>query len=849
MAAISSLFIEADGPFQRIWTFSGTVRIMKMMEKKAGRSMQELGAFDKDADKHTNNNLAPISEQIVIQHLKHCRDLTRGFAYRVFPNFWRQWCNEILQHAEQAKSNKEQVELFEVQNLVAAVQQPAEQEFCQHLGNGFVKFKNKTLNTLTGEERFTGDMLSLVEHSDLEETIAVGSITHRAESFYAEQLWALQQRLALLNDGEKLDERSNPCSPVQFCEALRKLLSSLDIDAKTKIIGYKIFDHEVIGQLESLYTEINDYLIKNRLLPNLRFTPTSSANNSSSQKPSQEEQLADDPFDSNPLPELTEQVSADSTTRRATDRLLNGTLNSSDAQYQSSLLNAIKLLQTHITQQGFADNQQVVPQAPVPAAGYVANNISHLQAGSSPINNQLNAQPLSVYNRNQLVGVFDNMQTDMLILTQQNFSNTGGGVIEVAPQLAQDISQKIMQQIARENENGAVEATDMQTIDLVGLLFEYMLSDEHLPDSVKALLSYLHTPFLKIAFIDKDFFEQPEHPARVLLNSLAEAGVRWVSNDGSDQFEIFNKIKITVFRLLEEFKNDTRLFAELLIEFNSYTHNVARRQELMERRALEKAQGEEKLREAKVQVNSTVRSRTDGREIPSAILLLLLQPWSDYLSFVLLRYSENSDVWKRAVAVIDDLLWSIEPKTLQVDKLRQTEKQPALIASLEKGFETIGYEQAKGRKLIEAVVALQRLSLQSKKVEAAPAPMRSKLESLAAEKAGQTVEPLIPQTVDEVKIIESLKMIEFGTWFEFAGGKRLKVAWYNQKTNHYMLVDQQGRKVSLIAGLQLAREMIAGSARVIAGSTKPFFERALENIYQTLNARAGNTVTEASTTE
>ncbi|MET0356344.1 MAG: DUF1631 family protein, partial [Cellvibrio sp.] len=238
--------------------------------------------------------------------------------------------------------------------------------------------------------------------------------------------------------------------------------------------------------------------------------------------------------------------------------------------------------------------------------------------------------------------------------------------------------------------------------------------------------------------------------------------------------------------------------------------------------------------------------RTDGREMPSAILLLLLQPWSDYLSFVLLRYSENSDAWARAVAVIDDLLWSIEPKTLQVDKVRQMERQAALIASLEHGFETIGYEQAKGGKLIEAVVALQRLALQSKKAEAAPAPMRSKLETMAAEKAGQVAELLVPQTPDEVKIIDSLRMIEFGTWFEFEGGKRLKVAWFNQKTNHYMLVDQQGRKVSLIAGLQLAREMIAGSAHVIAGSTKPFFERALENIYQTLNERAGNFSTEPS---
>lgn len=817
--------------------------------------MQNTGSFGTDANKRSGHSLAPMSEQIVIQHLKHCRDLTRGFAYRVFPNFWRHWCKEILEHAEQAKSNKEQLALFEVQNLIAAVQQPAEQEFCQHLGNGFVKFKNKTLNTLTGEERFTGDMLSLVEHSDLEETIAITSITHRAEGFYAEQLWALQQRLALLNDGEKLDERSNPASPVQFCEALRKVLSSLDMDAKTKIIGYKIFDQEVIGQLEALYDEMNQYLIQQNLLPNLRFVPSSSDGGSGARSSSvDEQQVADDPLDTNPLGDLPEQAAVDPMHRRASDRLLSGALNPSDVQYQSSLLNAIKLLQTHITHQaaGVASTQQFAQQqAPIAASGFRPAH-GYPEASLSPLNQQPqqpNPQNLRVYNSNQLVGVLDNMQSNTLAFTQQAFANVGTGVVNLSPQRVQDVSQQMMEQIAKENENGAVEATDMQTIDLVGMLFEYMLSDEHLPDSVKALLSYLHTPFLKIAFIDKDFFEQPEHPARVLLNSLAEAGVRWVGNDGTDQFEIFNKIKVTVFRLLEDFKNDTRLFAELLIEFNSYTHNVARRQELMERRALEKAQGEEKLREAKVQVNNAVRSRTDGREMPSAILLLLLQPWSDYLSFVLLRYGDNADAWARAVAVVDDLLWSLEPKTLQVDKIRQMEKQEALLAALEHGFETIGYEQAKGRKLIEAVVALQKLALQSKKAESAPAPMRTKLESMAAEKAGQSAELLQPQTADETKIVDSLKMIEFGTWFEFEGGKRLKVAWFNQKTNHYMLVDQQGRKVSLIAGLQLAREMISGKAHVIAGSTKPFFERALENIYQTLNERAGNLTAESPISE
>lgn len=121
--------------------------------------MHNSGLPGSDSNKSSPYSAVAMSEQLVIQYLKHCRDLTRGFAYRVFPNFWRQWCKQVLEIAQQAKSNKEQVALFETQNLLAAVQQAAEQEFCQHLANGFVKFKNKSLNTLTGEERFS---LSLI---------------------------------------------------------------------------------------------------------------------------------------------------------------------------------------------------------------------------------------------------------------------------------------------------------------------------------------------------------------------------------------------------------------------------------------------------------------------------------------------------------------------------------------------------------------------------------------------------------------------------------------------------------------------------------------------------------------
>lgn len=797
---------------------------MKIMDKHSGKSLQDLrSAGQNSATTPFAGKTASLSEQQTIEYLKRCRETARAFAYRTFSGFWRQWCKAVGEHAERARTNKEQAALYEVQSLLVAVQQAAEHEFCQHLGNGFVKFKNKALNTRTGEERFSGDILSLVEHADLEETIAITSITHRADAYHAEALWSLQQRLALLNDGEKLDERNNPASPVQFCESLRRVLASLEVDVKSKIIGYKTFEQEVISQLDGLYDELNRYLIAQNILPNMRYAPYSAAEAPAGKAGAAARHTGD------------RETEGETHQRRASDKLLSGTLSPGDVQYQSSLLNAIRLLQAHVSQQTAADISS-------PPQAITARQL--LQAPDSPAAGRVSdvdsvAVPAAqIYNSEQLVNVLQGLQAQTLLFTQQTLAAGQNGTGHIPPQSIAEASRQMLVQIASENKDGAVAPSDMQTIDLVGMLFEYMLSDDHLPDSIKALLSYLHTPFLKIAFIDKGFFEQPEHPARVLLNSLAEAGVRWVGNDGSEQHDIYTKIKATVFRLLEEFKNDVRIFAELLLEFNAYTHNVARRQELMERRALEKVQGEEKLREAKMQVNEEVRKRTDGREMPSALLLLLLQPWSDYLSFILLRYGEQSDSWVRALKVVDDLLWSIQPKTLQVDKARQIESHGPLMASLERGFETIGYEQGKGRKLLEAVASLQKMALQSRTAEPAPAPMRTKLESMAAEKAGQTIDASKPVTPEETRIVDSLKMIEFGTWFEFEGGKRLKVAWYNKKTRHYMLVDQQGRKVSLKAGLELAREMIAGKAKVIIGSTKPFFERALENIYQTLNERA-----------
>ncbi len=762
---------------------------------------------------HDSAPAVPLTTENIVTHLKKCQALASEHAKVAFQIYLRNLDEAFNQEMDRAKSNQEVSEISGIQRQFRRNHQELERYYCGYIAEGFVKFKKKELHTELQSNSSGGGELSLVDNDELEETITLSTMVQKIDVLYAEPIWALNQRFAILNGGEQVTEASNPAAPIQLCESLRRALRLIPLTAKTKGTAYRVYEQRLSELAKNVIEDINDYLKRAGVLPNLRYTPPrvgpvvqSSPTGSSSTSPAHQAQPSGPPlthYGPVPVPDP----------------------NLPSPQYQSALLQAIRNLQTSIRGDDAA-----------PAAGgegiQIATGNNPFAAyipGSGPLG------PGMIISGDQLMTALQTLQGGA--------AGVVGSPLDTGPLPPVDLGQVLASlaqqfQQSKSTRDGTVSPTDMHTIDLVGMVFEYMLKDENLPDSIKALLSYMHTPFLKLAFIDPGFFEQPEHPARMLINSLAEAGIRWVGNDGSVQHDMYNKIKSVVDRVLRDFKNDVRVITELLLEFNAYTKNIVRRQELMEKRAAEKAQGEERLREVKLRVNDEVRRRTDDKELPSAVLLFALQPWSDYLSFALLRYGEKSERWANALSVVDDLLWIIEPQIETAAIERQTELAPVLLRDIETGFETIGYDQGKGKKLLEAISSLIEMAQQSKKAEPAPAPMRDKLEKIAAEKAGQALVDETDISKEEAKIVENLKLIEFGTWFEFEGGKRLKIAWYNARTSHYMLVDQMGKKVAMMSGLEIAREMMAKRAKIIAGSSKPFFERALENIFQKLNAQA-----------
>jgi len=64
------------------------------------------------------------------------------------------------------------------------------------------------------------------------------------------------------------------------------------------------------------------------------------------------------------------------------------------------------------------------------------------------------------------------------------------------------------------------------------MLFDFILDDKNLVDSVKSLISRLQIPLIKIALQDKSFFSNKSHPARKFLNEQKADHVSLVCTGG-----------------------------------------------------------------------------------------------------------------------------------------------------------------------------------------------------------------------------------------------------------------------------------------------------------------------------
>ncbi len=705
--------------------------------------------------------------------LANCSSDFIKFASGRLNHYFEKLDDQLFKLAERAYNNEAQNRYFETINNCRRHRDAMQKLFLRHLEDSFDAFlRQQPLPDARRLAEHDHKPLSLVDQDDLEENIAISTLCRKAEAQYAEPLYALNQRLSVLNSRGKLAEEDNPLTPAVLSEAIRKAIAITGMETRAKLLVLKIFDNDFMAALGACYEHINQLLISNGILPNLRYQIT--------------------------------HVSDSSSPRAA----LHGT----EAQHVS---------------------HEVPPQALTPE-GTSEFNQSRMLAAIQQVMLLRRGQPTAhshyqpTYTAQELVQQLDLMQSQSAPALEQS-------VVAIVPLInPQQLSEQIKARHPQQPERN-LDEIDGDTIEIVGLLFAYMLNLETLPDSVKAVLSHLHTPFLKVALLDKKFFNHPQHPARQLLNGLVSAGERWVNPDPHAKQEVFPQIRHVVQRVLKEFNNDLRLFTELALDFNHFVRQLEHRSRLAEQRATQAVQGQERLLEIRQDVSQLLAQKIGNQALPKPVYDLLYEAWSNYLAFILLRHGQQSEDWHAATKVVDDLLWYIQAKPSTTERQRASSLFSELEHALKKGFDTVGFDAERAQQILSSIKMCQRVATENAASASPSEPHTPRI----AHVAHAQPEPANEQEHD---MLERLKHIDFGTWFELrdeqSGLRRVKLAWYNANTSHYMFVNQMGQQVAVHDGLSLARALLADRARIVQQEDRPFFEKALERILSQLRGRS-----------
>jgi hypothetical protein len=710
--------------------------------------------------------------------------------------------------AEKAENNAAQMHYFDGMREVRKRRPMVERSFLAQISRELTDFASsyRNNNGNSSPSLPTGSVeLSLVADNELEESLAITSMIGKNETRLTRDLFAVNQRLSVIYGGIKIDDATNPVGPAALSQAFRQAMRELAAEMRVKLIIYKLFDRYVLASLDELYQEINAELVGAGVLPQLRHEISRGGN----------------------APRTAGGTAAPAAGAAAGVEQTEGAFLPDDESGGASS----ELIQTLRTL--FSARRGGAP---------VATTGQRMPAGAAQLPSA-----------NELLGALSVLQSQAAI-NQHMAVGASNNTMELAGEV-QQLKDHLLAQIGslRGEKPSQVSTIDEDTIDLVGMLFEFILEDRNLPTEMQVLLARLQIPYLKAAILDRKLFAHRQHPARRLLDSLADAAKGWSAESDRDH-RLHDKIKSIVDRLLQDFDDDMTIFERLCTELQEFQDISRRRAELAEQRVAESTRGREKLEQARRRAAREILSRIDGHNLPPLIHGILSRAWANYLVLTILRQGEESSEFRDALRFANDFIDSTKPARTLDERRALRQMLPGIERALRRGLANVAFQESDIDRLLGQLHTYYRHQLGEAVPEAevqaveesTTLPIPESIQPIAeseAELARSEPEPEPVIDTPEMQLVGELKP---GIWLEFVTGpetiERAKLSWISPMSGRYLFVNRRGLKVGDYAPYELAEALASGTARVLESTA--LFDRALDAIVGRLSQPATTQVTE-----
>ncbi|MFU8817905.1 MAG: DUF1631 domain-containing protein, partial [Pseudomonadales bacterium] len=459
------------------------------------------------------------------------------------------------------------------------------------------------------------DDIQLLNNDELEISVAISGIVSKITSQFSLPIMELTKRLDHLAKHTTVSERRNPLGPQMVSEAFAAAIGCLDVDIRIRIILLKLFERTVMQNMGPVYDAVNQMLAQAGVLKDLR-------------KP------------------LARNRSPESHRGRAPSAPDHAGASARGAESESP---------THAGgATGHNPGSSGQPMNGGAAAAGAGGDFGTIQmllaglrdAGHPPAPDTIIATP-------QLLRVLSAVQAEA--------GDQHQGVAQVPPlvDLHQVLATRASDLTGRAQNH--LSRSDEDVVNFIGMLFDYILNDRNLAIPMKALIARLQIPIVKLAILDKAFFEQSSHPARQLLNELSSAGIGWSSANELKRDAVYDKVESIVIRVMNGFNENPQIFTQLLDELRAFRSQDSARSARIEQRVKETESGKARTLAAKQEVQQFINQRAAGLRLPRDIGRFLSDVWSRVLVYASLTEGQASPAWSALTSTLQDLLWSVQP--------------------------------------------------------------------------------------------------------------------------------------------------------------------------------------------
>lgn len=476
--------------------------------------------------------------------------------------------------------------------------------------------------------------LRLQDPDELEESLAADNIANALNNTCGEELFGLSKRMGVLLQDPELHYGDHPLSPEIVGEAVMDSLRVQGLAFKARLVLVPLINKHLMTKIKVVYQDLNRFLIEHDVLPTIRVgvsrreeaqTPPTATPTGAPAAPATS--AGDGPADVfNLLRQLLEARPVSVHAAPATG-MVTGT---------------------------------AAPAAMPAAAGMLA---------PSPVGL---TQPFM-----QTLTRLQRGDTADMSLAGFDLGHLGNGQINV------------LREIRDTGMSGAMASMDAMTLDIVAMVFDYILDDRRIPDAMKALIGRLQIPVLKVAMLDRTFFSQKTHPARRLLDSLADAAMGWDEEEGHDS-ELYRRIDELVQQVLNQFDEQVDIFNTVLEAFQRFRAEEKQRIAALTSRSAHIIHQQEQREIGRVLAHDEVTAHLFDQPVNDFIRDFLLSHWERVLTHHYLDQGESGDGWRQAVSAMDELIWSVRPKLDVAERKRLVELLPRLLKQLEQGLSVIG---------------------------------------------------------------------------------------------------------------------------------------------------------------